>query len=272
MHNLTRPRNDEELKGVSTVMAVLAVPLHDSPGFPHLRRTRPEIRLVFRLLWDSIPNRYIVLLKFRAEMGGFVLRSTTDEGSTPWRRRSAMWCTSKSVGFVSKAIPPHAIPPSIQYHEALLQTAGRGTRTDEPHSPQQHTSPTSATNLLELPTCPVCLERMDSTVTGLLMNRRRLAHHHSLNECNDCGATVNLWICLVCGNIGCGRYRQGHGYQHFADMNHLYSLELETQRVWDYARTEKKVEDSPMRDELRSDKVVVTAGGSSSSERRKGRK
>ena len=118
----------------------------------------------------------------------------------------------------------------------------------------------SKTNQAELPICPVCLERMDSSVTGLLtILCQHTFHCHCLskwrgstcpvcrysqksflgndqqNECSSCQSTENLWICLICGNIGCGRYQQAHAYQHFIETNHLYSLEIETQRVWDYA-------------------------------------
>lgn len=31
------------------------------------------------------------------------------------------------------------------------------------------------------------------------------------------------------------RYREGHAIGHWKDTEHCYSLELETQRVWDYA-------------------------------------
>ncbi|KAG8905051.1 hypothetical protein FRB99_000787, partial [Tulasnella sp. 403] len=48
----------------------------------------------------------------------------------------------------------------------------------------------------ELPSCPVCLERMDFAVTG---------------------------------------YGRAHAYAHYESTMHLYALELETQRVWDYA-------------------------------------
>ncbi len=27
----------------------------------------------------------------------------------------------------------------------------------------------------------------------------------------------SLWICLICANIGCGRYVDGHAYRHFLD-------------------------------------------------------
>lgn len=42
-------------------------------------------------------------------------------------------------------------------------------------------------------------------------------------------------MCLICGHIGCGRYRAGHAVQHSEDTGHSYALELESQRVWDYA-------------------------------------
>ena len=158
--------------------------------------------------------------------------------------------------------------------------------------------------LYELPTCPVCLERMDSAITGLItvpcshtfhcmclskwgdsrfvffsgqsimkmvfkktffslvyscpvcrysqtllsshpssMASSRSSHSipfadpssSSYSVCSCCSSTTNLWICLICGNIGCGRYGQAHAQAHYQNTTHLYALELETQRVWDYA-------------------------------------
>ena len=57
----------------------------------------------------------------------------------------------------------------------------------------------------------------------------------SISTCADCPSTTNLWICLICGNIGCGRYGRAHAHAHYESTTHLYALELETQRVWDYA-------------------------------------
>lgn len=159
--------------------------------------------------------------------------------------------------------------------------------------------------LVELPTCPVCLERMDSSVTGLLtipcqhtfhcqclskwrddscpicrysinvsnqkvrrsvrrlLEFRRtssaatlLAHGTSLtmktspagprsssstpppvveDHCSQCQEVNNLWICLVCGNLGCDRYApQQHSLNHFIATGHCFAMELETSRVWDY--------------------------------------
>lgn len=53
--------------------------------------------------------------------------------------------------------------------------------------------------------------------------------------CSVCSASQSLWICLICGNVNCGRFVQGHAEQHFQQTQHTFALELETQRVWDYA-------------------------------------
>lgn len=119
---------------------------------------------------------------------------------------------------------------------------------------------------VELPTCPVCLERMDSEATGLITipcqhtfhcqclekwkNSRcpvcryssiRLSRNSAVRQngetsgCSTCGCHENLWICLICGNIGCGRYNSKHAIQHYEDTTHCFAMDMQTQRVWDYA-------------------------------------
>ena len=44
----------------------------------------------------------------------------------------------------------------------------------------------------------------------------------------------DLWICVICGHVGCGRYREGHAVDHWHETEHAYALELDSQRVWDY--------------------------------------
>ncbi|CAL8470200.1 g9742 [Coccomyxa elongata] len=109
----------------------------------------------------------------------------------------------------------------------------------------------------ELPTCPVCLERLDEHISGIVTT---VCNHRFHNEClqrwgdtscpvcrycsgastadshcQTCGTSRDLWMCLICGHVGCGRYREGHAAKHSEETNHCYALELEAQRVWDYA-------------------------------------
>lgn len=70
-------------------------------------------------------------------------------------------------------------------------------------------------------TCPVCrcVQTPELTESSICM------------ECED---TEGLWICLICGHVGCGRYQGGHAATHFRSTNHTYALQLGSNRVWDY--------------------------------------
>ncbi|KAL6333921.1 hypothetical protein AAG906_039333 [Vitis piasezkii] len=113
-------------------------------------------------------------------------------------------------------------------------------------------SPASST---EQPTCPVCLERLDQDISGILTTICNHSFHCSCiskwtdsscpvcrycqqqpekSVCIVCQTSENLWICVLCGFVGCGRYKEGHAIRHWKETQHCYSLELETQRVWDY--------------------------------------
>lgn len=134
----------------------------------------------------------------------------------------------------------------------------------DPFTTQRYDSSVPAQ--VELPTCPVCLERMDSDTTGLITipcqhtfhcqclekwkNSRcpvcryssiRLSRNSAVRQnsessgCSTCGCHENLWVCLICGNIGCGRYNSKHAIQHYDDTTHCFAMDIQTQRVWDYA-------------------------------------
>jgi ubiquitin carboxyl-terminal hydrolase 5/13 len=63
------------------------------------------------------------------------------------------------------------------------------------------------------------------------------AHKIPSNEmasCKDCELSGNLWLCLVCGNLGCGRkFYDGtggnnHGLEHFQKTGHAVSVKTGT--------------------------------------------
>lgn len=158
--------------------------------------------------------------------------------------------------------------------------------------------------LLELPTCPVCLERLDSATSGIvttlcghnfdsaclsrwtsdqcpvcrytLVDEDALmvgdegdseeageaaggssaaegggaavsasasstaGRHRGAAACESCAAAghstarENVWMCLICGHLGCGRLTRGHALAHFRRTRHAYAIDLSSQRVWDY--------------------------------------
>uniref|UniRef100_A0A7N0ZQZ2 BRCA1-associated protein n=1 Tax=Kalanchoe fedtschenkoi TaxID=63787 RepID=A0A7N0ZQZ2_KALFE len=118
----------------------------------------------------------------------------------------------------------------------------------------EHIQP-SPTSSSEQPTCPVCLERLDQDASGILTTICNHSFHCSCislwtdsscpvcrycqqqpekSICFICQTSENLWICVICGFVGCGRYKEGHAIRHWKETQHCYSLEVETQRVWDY--------------------------------------
>ncbi|XP_057248501.1 BRAP2 RING ZnF UBP domain-containing protein 2 [Beta vulgaris subsp. vulgaris] len=113
----------------------------------------------------------------------------------------------------------------------------------------------SLMNSTEQSTCPVCLERLDQETSGILTTICNHSFHSSCisrwtdsscpvcrycqqqpekSTCFICQTSENLWICVICGFVGCGRYKEGHAIVHWKETQHCYSLDLETRRVWDY--------------------------------------
>ncbi|KAL9103109.1 MAG: hypothetical protein Q9163_001820 [Psora crenata] len=285
-------RNEEEKAKFRdddcTTLCILAVPSYLTPsdflGFVG-EKTRDEVSH-FRMIRTERSNRYMVLMKFRKgkkarewrrQWNGkafdgmepehchvvfvksiqFSTHSRPDQGVTFPDMRNDPFTPSipkASVQSTSASAPPILPTPSIST-----------SRSAKPMAP-----PTPA--LIELPTCPVCLERMDES-TGLLtilcqhvfhcsclqkwrgsgcpvcrysqadinsgkrnQNGATLASHHvDLNECSVCHSEENLWICLICGNVGCGRYDAAHAFAHFEKTSHCFAMDMATQRVWDYA-------------------------------------
>ena len=186
-------------------------------------------------------NKYMVLMKFRHARRAREFVGEFD--SKKFESGRAEVCHALLVGSVDITHPSNLRNVSCT---VLPSSSGIG-----------------AVGRVEVPTCPVCLERMDASISGIVTV---LCHHsfhceclsqwtdsrcpvcrytqqpkHESNsdesgqvKCSGCDSKSDLWVCLICGHAGCGRYQHGHAYQHYSQTGHLYALELETQRVWDY--------------------------------------
>ena len=147
--------------------------------------------------------------------------------------------------------PPQPVPPLAQEALALARAGRRAPLAPLPLGGLLG-APT------ELPSCAVCLERLDPSVSGVYTLLCTHSFHsgclrrwqdsscpvcrHVQEEsteggtaCERCGTQEKVWICLVCGHVGCGRYGCGAGLLHNEQTCHNFAMELETQRVWDYA-------------------------------------
>eukprot|EP01083_Nonionella_stella_P041260 111883_1 len=54
--------------------------------------------------------------------------------------------------------------------------------------------------------------------------------------CNSCSlCTKDLWVCLTCGHVGCGRFSNQCAVAHFDSTSHVWAKNTGSSHVWDYA-------------------------------------
>ncbi|KAJ1910749.1 hypothetical protein IWQ60_010491 [Tieghemiomyces parasiticus] len=272
-----------------TLLAVLAVPAYlatvDFLAF--LGGYREAISHI-RTVRDGLPNRYLAILKFRdatAARRFYTAYNGRAFSSLEPEKCHVVYLAGLYVEHA--AVPDYALPLLFQ---SLGAVPAGGKWPDVGSLPVSawHAAGPAGRSLTatpavpfgpELPACPVCLESLDASATGLLTivcqhtfhcqcltrwgdascpvcrystARRRVGpapagSDHAPDDpprddgeeaqrCAHCGVQNELWICLICAHLGCGRYQAGHAHRHYDETGHLYALELETQRVWDYAR------------------------------------
>lgn len=275
--------------GDETMLAIIALPTYftatDLLGFigDHYMNNVTHIRI---LKSDKV-NRFLVLIKFndlvKAEefqyhYDGKPFNSMEPEAChVVFVKSMVTEAASTEIPNKDSLIPFLLDDPFTSSHEGLDDSnSGKFSLEADP---------------IELPTCPVCLERLDYEVTGLLtipcqhtfhcqclskwrddtcpvcrytnnisnhkirrsvrrllqINSRMLQRLNELptdenattdssDQCMQCSDSDNLWVCLICGNVGCSRYApEQHSLKHFVETGHCFAMELNTSRVWDYA-------------------------------------
>jgi hypothetical protein len=107
-----------------------------------------------------------------------------------------------------------------------------------------HTFHIECISKIEGPQCPVCRFQHDSDSDDLCCcsicgwDDKRSAGIEAELSRNSFASELSyrdLWVCLVCGFIGCGLQHQGHIHQHYEENLHTYAMNTDSGRVWDFA-------------------------------------
>lgn len=250
---------NESLNGDDgTILCIPAVPGYLSPvGFLNFVGQKWLADVAhYRMLMTSTLGTYMVLMKFRDRPAADAWRKEFDGKAFGPMREEAL-CHVTFIKSITIETPS--------------QPAASSSKAAVGHLSHLKPFPPPTPDLVELPTCTVCLERMDDTSGLITIPCQHVFHCTCLqswrgsgcpvcratnpapgdvdstdpyshpfgqgisNFCGRCDTHDDLWLCLICGNVGCGRYKGGHAKEHWKETAHCFSLELETQHVWDYA-------------------------------------
>jgi BRCA1-associated protein len=274
--NLSKIDTDglKHVPGDQTTVAILSVPFYFSAsdlliGFFDEDDTKKLSHI--RLIKSSAPNRFMILLKFREknDVKPF-LRKYQGRKFNSFEPETCSIIEVKEIIFRPKSkdrIENLKIALPYLLEDPFTNDSDDENFKSDKQLPRKYT---------ELATCPVCLDRLDSNVSGLFTIPCQHTFHSSClskwkddscpvcrysnkptinnnyeriesdvlnssgldnNEiCSSCGLNKNLWICLICGNVGCGRYDNQHAIHHWENTGHCFAMETNTQRVWDYSQ------------------------------------
>ena len=263
------PAKDEDC----ILLSILAVPSYMTPR-DFLAFVGQDTRHAvshFRMIRTSRLNRYMVLMKFKD--GRFARQWQSDWNGKLFNNMEPETCHVVFVKSV-EVLRNQDLKDARAGTDASVNIYTSRASLGHPNKPLAPPTP----SLIELPTCPVCLERMDESTglitnlcqhvfhctclekwsgygcpvcrfkddsfsTGVTRSGKSKKHLNSTGEyevideelvCHECRIAQSLWQCLICGIVGCGRYAGKHAYRHFEKTGHTFSLDLESQRVWDY--------------------------------------
>lgn len=204
-----------------------------------------------KLLRDEHPKRYMALILFKQ-------RNLADTFFFEFQGRKYSSLNDEyeicNVCFVDEV--------RVHHNEGFWEIMKVDTNSDEIREWREEEGSTEnkINNLLlyddqdvQLPSCPVCLEILDPEISGIITTY--CAHNFHIKclerwgdacpvcrysgdeaeaSCKTCGSINNLWLCLTCGNVGCGRYEQGHAHDHFMKTGHSFAIDIRKKTVWDY--------------------------------------
>eukprot|EP01138_Halocafeteria_seosinensis_P005572 gb/GECG01005695.1/.p1 GENE.gb/GECG01005695.1/~~gb/GECG01005695.1/.p1 ORF type:complete len:606 (+),score=92.44 gb/GECG01005695.1/:1-1818(+) len=235
----------------SRTLAVLAVPIRLSAR-DFLNFCGHHIQYIehLRFLKDTEPSWYSVVLRFCDKNSAWKFYNYQNG-----RQFTSLGTEVCFVVQVSSILVEDSQSGTFTLDaEGFLKHGNVGT-TNTSSGPNEEEE--SVDDTRELPTCPVCLERLDASVSGLITTMCNHSFHRlCLSKWKDSSCPVcryvmddgesnrplcevceaqDVWMCIVCGHVGCGRYNRMHAVQHFRESGHAYAMELATQRVWDYA-------------------------------------
>lgn len=260
-YDSSKESEEIEVESDDTTVAIVAVPNYFSATdlLVFLGESVTKNVSHFRLIKSDNPNRFMVLMKFRTNES-----ARTFQECFNGKFFNSMESETCHVIFVKSVIFKPLNSQNLQAGIPYLLEDPFTLQVRKSH--YENGGSLESPVVKELPTCPVCLERMDADATGLLTISCQHTFHcnclskwrddtcpvcrysnssinplalrdpsNSQDSCSICGGDQNLWICLICGSIGCGRYNSKHAIQHYETTNHCFAMDISTQRVWDYA-------------------------------------
>ena len=245
-------------------------------GHPDIEKTRGYIhfyRTLDRFSIDEVNTNMLVILAIRATVGidqllAFIQCFSEDiqklqilfQTESPFYMAFVLFFNTEKCRQFYRQLNGRAfssLEPDVTCQCAFVREISTHCNRDRCYN--SPSDPNDLDNLQELPQCIICLERMDESVDGLLTAPCNHEFHlnclkqyrstdcpvcrfslvpdaETSSECLECRASEDLWLCLICGFIGCGRYLNKHAVEHFEMTNHTFAKQLGSERVWDYAR------------------------------------
>ena len=244
--------------GTSSIIVVESVPgLMTSADFcVFVRPFADTIRHFRPLRLTSERNRYIVVILFTAssEAQNF---AQVFKGKHYLRGLVQETCSVRDVISVrfdrSNAASSSSVETASTIHDSNKEPNTANdffSTTLFPHGalfPAENSDPSSAS-------CAVCLEKVFGQTAALVttfcnhsMHTACLAqwdrndcpvcrHTHELtpeaSSCMNCETRNDLWMCVVCGYVGCDVYTNKHAQAHFKETQHPFAMNLEECTFW----------------------------------------